>query len=224
MTALYGLAYLATIPGAYFVHFEATGTSNSGIAFVRFLSTSFALPGEYKRPVQPGEGGIVPPRGEGCGCENEPRYYSYAFYVGATLPQTPFSTVAKSGPVSGSRRHTISRFGAVAGPSACILGAISLATRRAGRTFSLTHLSAEIEISPWMQLCPRPSLAHRGGQLSGRIRPHEWRIQCRRRSRSMSESSHELRVALRLSIRQTAYPVTIPRCRSDCGGTSRHSG
>jgi len=38
------------------------------------------------------------------------------------------------------------------------LGRDQFGNKTGGRTFSLTHLSAEIEISPWMQLCPRPSL------------------------------------------------------------------
>jgi hypothetical protein len=53
---VYGFGYAATIPGAYFVHLEANGTSTSGVPFTRYLSTSFVLPGESKRPVQPGEG------------------------------------------------------------------------------------------------------------------------------------------------------------------------
>ena len=58
---VYGLGYSATIPGGYFVHLEATGTSNTGVPFTRYLSTSFVLPGEHKRPKQPGEG--LPPTG-----------------------------------------------------------------------------------------------------------------------------------------------------------------
>jgi hypothetical protein len=53
---VYGFGYTATIPGGYFVHLEATGASNTGVPFTRYLSTSFVLPGESKRPTQPGEG------------------------------------------------------------------------------------------------------------------------------------------------------------------------
>ena len=60
---VYGLGYPATIPGGYFVHLEAAGTSNKGVPFTRYLSTSFVLPGERKRPEQPGEGGHSP---KGC--------------------------------------------------------------------------------------------------------------------------------------------------------------
>jgi hypothetical protein len=62
---IYGLQYLATIPGAYYVSLKAAGTSNAGEPFERYLSTAFVLPGARKRPIQPGEGLQKPPRGKG---------------------------------------------------------------------------------------------------------------------------------------------------------------
>lgn len=58
---IYGLGFAATIPGAYYIQLKATGTSNTGVPFERYPWTSFVLPGQPKRPIQPGEGGEVPP-------------------------------------------------------------------------------------------------------------------------------------------------------------------
>src|ERR1700730_4851325 len=44
------------------VQLNATGTSNTGVPFERYPWTSFVLPGQWKRPIQPGEGGGVPPK------------------------------------------------------------------------------------------------------------------------------------------------------------------
>ncbi|HZR01600.1 MAG TPA: vWA domain-containing protein [Burkholderiales bacterium] len=74
---VYGVGYSATIPGGYFVHLEATGTSNMGVAFTRYLSTSFVLPGERKRPKQPGEG--LPK-----GCEEASPNVSASCYLAGT--------------------------------------------------------------------------------------------------------------------------------------------
>ena len=63
---IYGLPYIATIPGAYYVDLKATGTSNTGVAFERYVTTAFVLPGERHRPVPPGEGLPTPPQGKGC--------------------------------------------------------------------------------------------------------------------------------------------------------------
>jgi hypothetical protein len=53
---IYGLGFAATIPGAYYIQLKATGTSNTGVPFERYPWTSFVLPGQRKRPIQPGEG------------------------------------------------------------------------------------------------------------------------------------------------------------------------
>jgi hypothetical protein len=56
---IYGLGFPATIPGAYYVHLKATGTSSTGIPFERYPWTSFVLHGQHHRPIPPGEG--IPP-------------------------------------------------------------------------------------------------------------------------------------------------------------------
>ncbi|HJZ76993.1 MAG TPA: vWA domain-containing protein, partial [Vicinamibacterales bacterium] len=53
---IYGLPYIATIPGAYYVNLKASGISNAGVPFERYMTTAFVLPGERHRPVPPGEG------------------------------------------------------------------------------------------------------------------------------------------------------------------------
>jgi hypothetical protein len=63
---IYGLAYGATIPGAYYANLKASGTSNAGVPFERYVTTAFVLPGERHRPVPPGEGLPTPPQGKGC--------------------------------------------------------------------------------------------------------------------------------------------------------------
>jgi hypothetical protein len=63
---IYGFPYGATIPGAYYVNLKASGTSNAGVAFGRYLTTAFVLPGERHRSVPPGEGLSTPPQGKSC--------------------------------------------------------------------------------------------------------------------------------------------------------------
>ena len=53
---IYGLPYIATIPGAYYVNLKASGISNAGVPFERYMTTAFVLPGERHRPIPPGEG------------------------------------------------------------------------------------------------------------------------------------------------------------------------
>lgn len=55
--AIYGLEYIASIPGAYYVDLKASGIASSGDPFERYLSTAFYVPGQDKRPDQVGEGG-----------------------------------------------------------------------------------------------------------------------------------------------------------------------
>ena len=55
--AIYGLEYIASIPGAYYVDLKASGNASNGDSFERYLSTAFYVPGQDKRPDQVGEGG-----------------------------------------------------------------------------------------------------------------------------------------------------------------------
>jgi hypothetical protein len=58
---IYGLEYIAMIPGAYYVDLKASGVASNGEEFERYMSTAFSLPGQEKRPVQPGEDSRQPP-------------------------------------------------------------------------------------------------------------------------------------------------------------------
>jgi hypothetical protein len=153
---IYGLEYLATIPGAYYVHLEATGTSNDGIPFERYMSTGFVLPGQFKRPMQPGEGLPVPPKDARCNCESESRY-SLSFFGGATFPHGAFNSIADPSyslgikpafhfPVSGGR-----------GSLGLYLGYDNFDNAGPGSDFHLTHLSPELEFA-WTRFCPTPSI------------------------------------------------------------------
>ncbi|HEY2231861.1 MAG TPA: VWA domain-containing protein [Candidatus Angelobacter sp.] len=62
--AIYGLNFGASQLGPYYVELKASGTSNSGEPFERYLSTTFVVPGQPKRPVQCGEGLACNPNGE----------------------------------------------------------------------------------------------------------------------------------------------------------------
>lgn len=55
--AIYGLNHIVSQPGAYWVELRAAGTSSASEPFERYISTSFVVPGQPKRPVQDGEGG-----------------------------------------------------------------------------------------------------------------------------------------------------------------------
>ncbi|HXI12106.1 MAG TPA: choice-of-anchor X domain-containing protein [Thermoanaerobaculia bacterium] len=154
---IYGLEYLATIPGAYYVRLKAAGTSNAGTPYERYLSTAFVLPGQPKRPIQPGEGLPTPPRGEGCKCEAETRY-SLSFFGGATFPHGSFDTIADSSTSLGIRPAF--HFPAWGGRASLglYLGRDRFANPGAGSDFQLTHLSPELEFAPWRRFCPVPSL------------------------------------------------------------------
>src|SRR5690606_29114926 len=85
--------YVATLPGAYYVHLEATGVSPlTGQPFTRYQSTSFVLPSP-KNQNPPGEGGPISLPGARCNCEAEARG-SLATYVGRTFPQGSFNSIA----------------------------------------------------------------------------------------------------------------------------------
>ncbi len=75
---IYGHNYIATVPGAHWVEIVANGTSTTDEPFQRFLSTAFVLPGAEKKPVQPGEGGIIPPDGGNSGGSGAGARYVYA--------------------------------------------------------------------------------------------------------------------------------------------------
>jgi hypothetical protein len=61
---IYGLEYIASIPGAHYVDLKASGDASNGEPFERYLSTAFYVPGQDKRPDQVGEGGTPrPPEG-----------------------------------------------------------------------------------------------------------------------------------------------------------------
>lgn len=62
--AIYGFNFVASQPGSYDAELKASGTSNSGEPFERYLSTTFVVPGQPKRPVQCGEGLACNPNGE----------------------------------------------------------------------------------------------------------------------------------------------------------------
>jgi len=155
---IYGLQYLATQPGAYYVNLRAAGTSNTGQPFERFLSTAFVLPGERKRPIQPGEGLPLPPPQSGIGCNCEPERYSVSYFAGLTLPHGAFDTIANPSYSLGIKPAI--HFPALGGHASLglYLGRDNFANAGAGGDFNLTHLSPELEFAPFARLCPTPSV------------------------------------------------------------------
>lgn len=154
---IYGLGFAATIPGAYYVHLKASGTSNTGTAFERYPWTSFLLPGARRRPIPPGEGLPRLPPGEGCGCESETRY-SYAFYGGIDVPHDDFDTIADSSTSFGLKvAHHFPVFGG-RGSLGLYLGHDDFDNASGGGDFRMTHLSPEFEFVPPLRMCPKPSL------------------------------------------------------------------
>jgi hypothetical protein len=153
---IYGLGFPATIPGGYYVHLEATGTSSTGIAFTRYLSTSFVLPGQRKREVPPGEG-PRPPKGEVCGCEAEARQ-TYAFFMGVTFPHGAFDSIADSSTSFGIKAaHDFPAFGG-RGSVGLYLGRDNFDNAGPGSDLHLTHLSPEFEFTPLTRFCIKPSV------------------------------------------------------------------
>jgi hypothetical protein len=149
---IYGLAFTTTIPGAYFVHLKASGTSTAGEPFERYLSTAFVLPGQPKRP---GEGFPVPPRGS-CNCDSETRY-SLSFFGGSTFPHSVFNTIANPSYSLGIRPAF--HFPAFGGRASLGLyvGRDNFANAGLGSDFHLTHVSPEFEFAPLSRLCPTPT-------------------------------------------------------------------
>lgn len=150
---IYGLAFTATIPGAYFVHLKASGTSTAGEPFERYISTAFVLPGQPKRP---GEGFPVPPRGR-CNCEAETKY-SLAFFGGSTFPHGAFNTIANPSFSLGIRPAF--HFPAFGGSASLglYIGRDNFANAGTGSDFHLTHVSPEFEFAPSRRLCPVPTV------------------------------------------------------------------
>jgi len=150
---IYGLAFTATIPGTYFVHLKASGTSTAGEPFERYLSTAFVLPGAPKRP---GEVPPVPPKGR-CNCEAETKY-SIAVYAGSTFPHGSFNTIANPGFSFGVRPAVhFPAFGARASLGLYV-GRDNFANAGTGSGFHLTHVSPEFEFALSRRLCPVPTV------------------------------------------------------------------
>lgn len=153
---IYGFAYLATIPGAYYVNLKATGTSNAGEAFERDMSTGFVLPGQPKRPLQPGEGLPTPPPGK-CNCEAESKY-SLSFFGGATFPHGSFNTIADPSYSLGVKpAFHFPAFGG-RGSLGLYFGHDNFANPAPGGDFHLTHVSPELELAASTRICPTPSV------------------------------------------------------------------
>lgn len=153
--AIYGLTFLASQPGAYFVELKAAGTSNAGEPFERYLSTTFVVPGQPKRPVQYGEG--LPGRPGLCHCASDSRY-SVAVYGGTTFPMGAFDAIADSSYSLGLKPAVH-----FAGPggrwsAGLYLGRDNFDNTSGGANYRLTHVSPELEFTPTLGVCPTPSL------------------------------------------------------------------
>jgi hypothetical protein len=153
---IYGLEYVATILGPYFVHLKATGSSNTGEPFERYVSTAFVLPGQPKRPLQPGEGLPTLPEGKGCSCDAEARY-SLAIYGGWTQPHGAFDAIADPSTSFGIKPAIHFALLGGRGSLGWYLGRDNFANPGPGGPIHLTHLSPELELAPWRLACPRPS-------------------------------------------------------------------
>ena len=155
--AIYGLRYLASLPGAYSVELRVTGTSNAGEPFERHLATSFVVPGQQKRPVQYGEGLPGRPGSRLCNCASDARY-SVAFFGGRTFPTGAFNSIADSSYSLGAKAAFH-----FAGPggrwsAGLYLGRDNFTSATGAADYRLTHLSPELEFTPALQVCPIPSL------------------------------------------------------------------
>ena len=148
---IYGLAFTATTPGAYFVNLKASGTSTAGEPFERYMRTAFVVPGQPKRP---GEGFPVPPGR--CNCDAETKY-SISVYAGSTFPHGSFNTIANPGFSFGVRPAF--HFPAFGGKASLglYIGRDNFANAGTGSGFHLNHVSPELEIAPFRRLCPTPT-------------------------------------------------------------------
>jgi len=157
---IYGLPYAATLAGPYDVHLKASGTSNTGVPFERYMITSFVLPGARHRPLPPGEGGPTIPGDltpRGCNCEAETRY-SMSYFGGVTLPHGSFGSIADPSFSLGVRPAI--HFPALGSRASLGLyvGYDNFANAGVGGDFHLMHVSPELELEPWPRFCPRPSI------------------------------------------------------------------
>ena len=161
---IYGLAFTATKPGAYFVYLKASGTSTAGEPFERYMLTSFVLPGQPKRPdeVPP-----VPPRAR-CNCEAETKY-SIAVYAGSTFPHGSFNTIANPGFSFGVRPAF--HFPAFGGRASLGLyvGRDNFSNAGTGSGFHLTHVSPELELGLSRRYCPVPTFHFGAGAYRNEV-------------------------------------------------------
>ena len=153
--AIYGLTQIVSQPGAYWVELKATGTSTTGNPFERYLSNSFVVPGQRKRPQQYGEGLPQPPRF--CRCASESRY-SVALFGGATFPMGTFGTIAGSSSSIGVKPAV--HFPAPGGTwsAGLYIGRDNFTNASGGTGYRLIHVSPEIEFTPALRVCPAPSM------------------------------------------------------------------
>jgi hypothetical protein len=158
---IYGLPYVATLAGPYYVSLKASGTSNTGEPFERYMSTAFVLPGAPHRPMPPGEGGPTVPGGDfnpkGCNCDAESRY-SISYFGGVTLPHGTFNTVADPSFSLGIRPAVHLPALGAHGSLGLYLGYDNFHNSSGGGDFHLAHLSPEIELAPWTRFCPLPTI------------------------------------------------------------------
>ncbi len=159
---IYGLEYIATVRGAYYVDLKVSGMSNANEPFERYLSTAFQVPGARKKPVQFGEGlppliPTPPPGTDGfCGCEAEARW-TLAGYGGVTLPHSAFDSIADPSTSIGIKPAF--HFPALGArwSAGLYLGHDRFVNTVAAGDFELTHLSAELEYFPTTKICPSPA-------------------------------------------------------------------
>lgn len=158
---IYGLQYIATVPGAHFVDLKVSGMSNANEPFERYLSTAFQVPGARKKPVQFGEGlpPLIPPppgRDGFCGCEAEARW-TLAGYGGVTLPNGAFDSIADPSTSIGIKpAFHFSGLGS-RWSAGLYLGHDRFVNAVGAGDFDLTHLSAELEYFPKTNFCPSPA-------------------------------------------------------------------
>jgi hypothetical protein len=91
---IYGLEYIASIPGAYSVDLKASGIARNGEPFERYLLTAFYVPGDHKRPDQAGEGGTPRTPAGPCGGPVRCCWLWFAFFVALILSMLFFLRTA----------------------------------------------------------------------------------------------------------------------------------
>jgi len=154
---IYGLDFTAAMKGAYFVSLEAHGTSNRGEPFERFVITAFVLPNAPKKPNQYGEGlpPVVPGRG-GCGCEpNAERPWTLSALVGINGPTGSFDMIADGNISFGLKLERLLTSQISLGAH---LGHDRFKRAQSGGHLSYTHLSPELQFTPFPNICPKPAV------------------------------------------------------------------